>query len=134
MGLVEEKEQDILTERAKVTADHTKKLEDRGPLDFIFARARKALETALGKTLDEILGGKADVAADDLILLNEVEVQTKGLEQEALKAIREAQLEDEEKAADQRVIERAGAARLQRAIVNRIRADLQTLENNRKHP
>src|SRR6185437_4342001 len=134
MGLVEQKEQDKLTERAKVTTDHTKKLEDRAPLDFIFARARKALETALGKQLDEILGGKVNASADDLILLNEVEAQANGLEQEAAKAIREAKLEDEEKAAEQRVVEKAGAARLQRAIVNRIRADLQKLEGKTDAP
>jgi hypothetical protein len=134
MGLVEEKEQDRLTERSKVTADHTKKLEDRGPLDFIYARARNALETALGKKLDEIPGGKVDAEANDLILLNEVDAQAKGLEQEASNAIREAKLEDEEKVAEQRVVEKAGAARFQRAITNRVRIDLQKLEGKPEAP
>jgi hypothetical protein len=128
MGLVEEKEQDRHRERAQVTADHTAKLTDRVPLDFIRSRAREGLESALNKRLDEILGGKADDAANDLILLNEVETQANNSELEAARAIREAKLEDEEKAAEQRVVEKAGTARLQRAITNRIRADLQKLE------
>jgi hypothetical protein len=134
MGLVEEKEQDRHRERAQVTADHTAKLTDRVPLDFIRSRAREGLESALNKRLDEILGGKADDAPNDLILLNEVEAQAKNSELEAARAIREAKLEDEEKAAEQRVVEKAGTARLQRAITNRIRADLQKLEGKPEVP
>jgi hypothetical protein len=128
MGLVEETEQDRLTKRAKAAADHTKKLEKRVPLDFIRKRERDALGLALGKNMDDILGGKDANAPDDPVLLKEIESQAAALELEAATAIREAKLEDEEKAAEQRVVEKAGAARIQRAIHNRIQADLTKLE------
>ena len=128
MGLVEEKEQELLTARAKAAADHETKLKDRVPLDFNRKRSREALGRALGKNVDDILGGKDADAGYDSILLQEVETLANTLEEEAANAIREAKLEDEEKAAEQSVVTRASAVRLQRAICDRIRTDLSRLE------
>lgn len=55
-------------------------------------------------------------------------------DEEAEIAIREAKLDDEEKVAEQRVVEKAGAARFQRALVNRIRTDLGKLEGKPPEP
>jgi hypothetical protein len=134
MGLVEETEQDRLTERARVATNHTTKLEERVPLDFIRKRERDALGLALRKNMDDILGGQDANAPDDPVLLNEVETQAGALELEAATAIREAKLEDEENAAEQRVVEKAGAARFQRALNNRILADLRKLEGKPEEP
>lgn len=128
MGLVDKQEQDKLRERAQVAADHTSRLNDRAPLDFIRRRERHALGLALGKHLDDILGGKDADVPDDPLLLMEVQRQATALELEAANAIRDANLEDEEKAAEVRVEEKAGSMRFQRALCNRIRSNLRRLE------
>lgn len=134
MGLVKQTEQDLLTERAKVATDHTKKLESSVPLDFIRKRARDALSEALGKSLDDILGGKNSDVADDPLLLQEVETQARTLESEAETAIRDAKLEEEEQTAEQRLVEKAGTARFQLALCNRIKVELQKLEGKPEAP
>ncbi len=134
MGMVEEKRQAKLTLRATATDDHETKVKDKGPLDFNRKRARTALGTALNMKMDDILGGKDADVPDDPGLLAEVEKQASALEQAAAEAIREAKLEDEEKAAEQRVVEKAGPARFQRALCNRIRADIQKLEGKPAAP
>ena len=127
MGLVEEKRQKKLSERAEVGSEHTAKLEDRSPLNFNRKRARETLGRALGKSLDDILGGEDSHVPDDPILLQEVESKAASLEAAATVAIREAKLEDEEKSAEQRVETAAGTARIQRAIRNSFQRRLDKL-------
>ena len=127
MGLVEEKRQKKLTERAKAGADHTEKLENRVPLNFNRKRAREALGEALDKNLTDILGGEDADAPDDPILLQEVESKVATLEIEAATAIREAKLEDEEKTAEMHVEATAGIARIRRGIRNSFRQKLDKL-------
>ena len=127
MGLVEDTEQDRLTERARVATEHETELKKRVPLDFIRKRSRNSLGDMLGKPLDDILGGEGD-APDDAILLQEMETRTKALEEEAEKAILKANLEEELKEAEQRVVDKAGSAKLQRAVCEGIRAQIQKLE------
>jgi hypothetical protein len=128
MGLVEQTEQDRLRERAATAVEHETKLKDRVPLDFIRKRSRDALGSALGKSLDDILGGESADVPDDPILLQEIETRATALKQEAAKAIKEAKLEDDEKEAEQRVVDKAGAAKAERANCARIRARIRVLE------
>lgn len=127
MGLVEEKRQAKLSERAQAGADHTEKLESRVPLNYNRKRARDALGDALGKNVSEILGGDDADSPDDPFLLQEVEHKASLLEAEAATAILEAKLEDEEKAADEIVETAAGMARIQRGIRNSFQQRLNKL-------
>lgn len=130
MGLVEEKRQNKLTERATAGSNHTAKLENRVPLNFNRKRARETLGEALGKNMTDILGGEEADSPDDPILLQEVESKATTLENEAATAILEAKLEDEEKAAELHVEAAAGIARIQRGIRNSFRQRLNKLLGN----
>jgi hypothetical protein len=136
MGLVEDTEQIRLRERAKAATNHEDKLKERGPLEFIRNRARTALETALGKSVDEILGGKRPStendkeanAAEDPILKNEIENRAKALEAQAEDAIKAAGFDEEEKEVDNRVAAALARVNAELALYNRIYRSLQELE------
>ena len=130
MGLVEEKRQKKLSERAEVGAKHTTKLEDRVPLNFNRKRSRDVLSAVLEKNLNDILGSEDTHVLDGSLLLHEVESKAAALEADAAKAILEAKLEDEEKTAEHRVETAAGTTRIQRGVRNSFQLQLTKLVGN----
>ena len=108
MGLLtEQTEQDRLSDRAVAAVEHETKVKDRMRLNFFRERARNALGKGLGKSLDEILGGKDAHVPDDPLLLREVETQAAALDEESAKLLRDAGLAEDLRKAEERLVQAA---------------------------
>lgn len=119
LGLVEEREQELLKQHAAKSSEHEAKVRERTKLEFAIERDRVALATAIGREVGE---------PKDAVLQTAIEAHVKNLRNEADVAIKAAKQQTDNEGSETAVAQAQADHEIVLSFVADIKAEVDTVE------